>query len=109
MLGFLFKSWLMTTVSSSALKKQQKECDRLIAEHYCQIDKQVQIFIEVIEEYTGQIKNVDVDQCIVNFLVDNPYGYNLEDVNYIIIALFQYYPENAKHIKKLLNEIIIGE
>ncbi len=109
MLNFFLKSWILAEVFKGSAKRQQRQYDLLVKEHHSQLNKQIQIFVEIIEEYEGQIKNVNVDQCIVNFLVDNPYGYSIEDINHILACLYQDYPDNAKHIKKLLNEIIIGE
>ena len=101
MFNFLFKSWLLSSVFGSSLEKQARQYDQLVQEHYDQMDNQVQIFIEVIEEYQ------DADQCIINCLVDNLDFYGLDGINYMLAGLYQVFPEHAKNIKMLLNEILL--
>lgn len=86
MFKFLFKSWLLLSVFSSSVNKQQREYNQLIAKHYKELNKQVKIFKEVI------IENPDDEQlvlnCIAGFLTDNLYGYSSDDINYMLTCLY---------------------
>lgn len=106
MLKFLFKSWLLLSVFSSSVKKQQRECNRLIAEHYKQLDSQVKYFKNAFNAYPDDEQLVC--NCIAQFLNDNMMGFEFsyEDIDYLLTSLYnQGFPDLAIKIQKLIGEM----
>lgn len=86
MLKFLFKSWLLAEIFSSSVRQQEREYNRLVANHYKELNKQVKIFKKVIKEYSDDIQLVAT--CIAGFLTDDLYGYSSDDINYMLTCLY---------------------
>jgi len=93
MLGF-FKLFLLAEVfKGSALKKQQREYEKAVNEHYKKLDKQVKIFTGVIKEYHDDEQLVV--SCIANFLLFNLNdSFSLPDIDHMLVGLYQQGFEN---------------
>ncbi len=101
MFNFLFKSWLLTEIFSSSVNKQQREYNRLVEEHYKSLDKQVKYFKNAFYAYPNDEKLVA--NCIAGFLTDDMYGYNSDDINYMLTCLYnQGFPDLVIKITELM-------
>ena len=100
MFNFLFKSWLLTSVFSSSFKKQQRQYERLIAEHYNQMDIQIEEFIELIRD-----DNNFYLRGIAEIMGCNLHLYSQEDINYILSGIYEEFPDEAIKIEKYIDEL----
>ena len=104
MLNFLFKSWLLTEVFSSAFNKQQRQYDKLIADHYKQLDKQVKYLKNAIKLYPDDEELTA--NCIAGFLTDDLYGYSSDDINYMLTCL---YNQGFSDLVIKITELMVNE
>ena len=86
MYNFLFKSWLLTEVFSSAFKKQQRQYDRAVANRIKQLNRQVKYFKNAIKEYPDDEKLII--NSMANFLINGSFCYDSDEINYMLTCLY---------------------
>ena len=99
MLELLLGSWLLTSLFDDSDEDRRRKYNWLVKKHRKQMDERIDNYIRLIE-----LDSI-AELGIADFFEANLDVYSEEEINYILVGIYQELPEAALRIAQMINEM----
>ena len=96
---YIFGAWLFTSLFGDSYEKRRRRYNNLVAKHRQQMDERIENYIRLIK------KDRFAETAIADFFEDNLHIFSEEEINYILVGIYQELPEAACRIAKMIDEM----
>ncbi len=96
---FLLGAWVVTSMFDDSYEDRRWKYNRLVAKHRKQMDERIDNYIRLIE-----LDSI-AELGIADFFEDNLDIFSLEEIDYILKAIYQELPDSALRIAQMINEL----
>ena len=96
---YFIGAWLFTSVFSDSYEKRRRKYNQLVAKHRQRLDEKIDNYIRLIE-----LDSI-AELGIADFFEANLDVYSEEEINYILVGIYEELPEAALRIAQMINEL----
>ena len=96
---YILGAWLFTSVCGDSYEDRRRKYNWLVKKHRKQMDERIDNYIRLIE-----LDSI-AELGIADFFEANLDVYSEEEINYILVGIYQELPEAALRIAQMINEM----
>ena len=98
---YFIGAWVLISLFDNPYEKRRRKYNQLVVEHLTQMNENIENFKRLLREDN----NPFAIQAIADAMGCNLHIYSLEDIDYILIGIYEELPEKASEIARLINEM----
>ena len=96
---YLLGAWVVTSLFDDSYEDRRRKYNWLVKKHRKQMDERIDNYIRLIE-----LDSI-AELGIADFFEANLDVYSEEEINYILVGIYQELPESALRIAQMINEL----